>query len=224
MRRLVGPYRSALDTLRPVSFAGTMSSVAPRTAPPSVRKRQILDAAKRRFGRIGFHATRIGEIADEAGVSVGLIYKYFEGKEALIEAIVQEDIELQFETLSAALSGGAQSLDEAIERGMEALHRLSADKDRTALMLEIGAEVIRNAKVRAFFLRAQADISSRLSERLEFLAARSGLDQEELTARAMVLSALAQGLATQLAVQPAAIGERTQGAFKRTIKSVLEGR
>src|SRR5581483_8111422 len=113
--------RGWLDTMSPLSFPCTMPSAAPRTALPSVRRRQILDAAKRRFGRIGFHSTRIGDIADEAGVSVGLIYKYFEGKEALIEAIVQDDIELQLERLSAALSAGGRSLDEAIERGMEAL-------------------------------------------------------------------------------------------------------
>jgi AcrR family transcriptional regulator len=207
-----------------LSFPCAMSSPAPRTAPPSVRRRQILDAAKRRFGRIGFHSTRIGDIADEAGVSVGLIYKYFEGKEALIEAIVQDDIELQLETLSAALRAGGRSLDEAIEYGLEALHALLADADRTALMLEIGAEVIRNPKVRAFFLRAQMEISARLLEQLEFLASRSSIGREELMARAMVLSALAQGLGTQLAVQSVALGERTQSAFRRTIKSVIEGR
>jgi AcrR family transcriptional regulator len=213
-----------LDTTSPLSFHYGMPQAAPRTAPPSVRRRQILDAAKRRFGRVGLHSTRIGDIAEEAGVSVGLIYKYFESKEALVEAIVQEDIELQLEKLSAALSAGADSLDAAIERGMETLHALLADADRTALMLEIGAEVIRNPKIRSFLLRSQAEITAKLLERLEAVAARSGIDREEMIARAHVLSALSQGLGTQLAVQAATIGERTQAAFKRTIKSVIEGR
>lgn len=183
-----------------------------------------MDAAKRRFGRVGFHSTRIGDIAEEAGVSVGLIYKYFEGKDALIEAIVQDDLEMQLEKLSAVIGAGAKSLDDAIERGMNGLHAVLADPDRTALMLEMGAEVIRNPKIRSVFLRAQDEISAKLLEQLESVAARHGIDREELIARGKVLSALSQGLGTQLAVKASAPDERTRAAFKRTIKSVLEGR
>ena len=38
-------------------------------APPIDKRRQILDAAIRVFARQGFHATRVSDIADEAGVA-----------------------------------------------------------------------------------------------------------------------------------------------------------
>ena len=44
------------------------------------RRRQILDAAVRVFARQGFHATRVSDIADEAGVAYGLVYHYFPSK------------------------------------------------------------------------------------------------------------------------------------------------
>ncbi|MGH2931949.1 MAG: TetR/AcrR family transcriptional regulator, partial [Gaiellaceae bacterium] len=41
------------------------------------KRRQILDAAVRAFARKGYHACRVGEIAEEAGVAYGLVYHYF---------------------------------------------------------------------------------------------------------------------------------------------------
>ena len=46
-----------------------------RLMPASVDKRRlILDAAIRVFARQGFHACRVSDIADEAGVAYGLVY------------------------------------------------------------------------------------------------------------------------------------------------------
>jgi TetR/AcrR family transcriptional regulator, fatty acid metabolism regulator protein len=54
-------------------------------------KRQlILDAAVHTFARNGYHATRVGDIAEEAGVAYGLVYHYFSSKEDLLETIFRE--------------------------------------------------------------------------------------------------------------------------------------
>jgi len=54
------------------------------------KRRQILDAAVRAFARKGYHACRVGEIAQEAGVAYGLVYHYFTSKEALLQTIFRE--------------------------------------------------------------------------------------------------------------------------------------
>jgi TetR/AcrR family fatty acid metabolism transcriptional regulator len=53
-------------------------------APPVDKRRQILDAAIRVFARQGFHATRVSDIADEAGVAYGLVYHYFRSKDEVL--------------------------------------------------------------------------------------------------------------------------------------------
>ena len=45
----------------------------------AARRRQILDAARRRFVRNGFHATSMQDIFAEAGLSAGAVYRYFPG-------------------------------------------------------------------------------------------------------------------------------------------------
>jgi TetR/AcrR family transcriptional regulator, fatty acid metabolism regulator protein len=51
------------------------------------RRRQLLEAAVKVFARKGFHAARVGDVAEEAGVAYGLVYHYFHSKEELLETI-----------------------------------------------------------------------------------------------------------------------------------------
>src|SRR6184192_3989293 len=51
------------------------------------RRSQILDAAVVCFAKCGFHQASMHDISAEAGISVGLIYRYFENKEAVIAAM-----------------------------------------------------------------------------------------------------------------------------------------
>jgi AcrR family transcriptional regulator len=53
----------------------------------SDRRRDLLRAAIRVFARKGFHASRVGDIAEEAGVAHGLLYHYFRSKEEVLETI-----------------------------------------------------------------------------------------------------------------------------------------
>jgi AcrR family transcriptional regulator len=59
-------------------------------APPIDKRRQILDAAIRVFARQGFHATRVSDIADEAGVAYGLVYHYFKSKDEVLNELFTE--------------------------------------------------------------------------------------------------------------------------------------
>ena len=52
-------------------------------------RRKILDGALRIFASKGSHAT-MAEVAKEAGVSEGLAYRYFPGKEAILSELVHE--------------------------------------------------------------------------------------------------------------------------------------
>jgi len=61
------------------------------------KRRQILDGAARVFLDKGFDATSMGEIARAAGVSKGTLYVYFEDKQALFDAIVDETCQVHAE-------------------------------------------------------------------------------------------------------------------------------
>jgi TetR/AcrR family transcriptional regulator, fatty acid metabolism regulator protein len=54
------------------------------------KRRLILDAAVRVFARSGFHACRVADIADEAGVAYGLVYHYFASKDEVLDTLFLE--------------------------------------------------------------------------------------------------------------------------------------
>lgn len=54
-----------------------------------MRKRQILDIALNHFIRYGFYGTSTRKIAEEAGISSGLMFHYFPNKLALYESLVE---------------------------------------------------------------------------------------------------------------------------------------
>jgi AcrR family transcriptional regulator len=76
-----------------------------RSAAQEERRRQILDAAVRAFAKNGYHACRVSDIAEEAGVAYGLVYHYFESKDAVLEAVFRE----MWGMMVAAINGVEQS-------------------------------------------------------------------------------------------------------------------
>ncbi len=60
-----------------------------RSRRPEQRRAEILAAATRAFAKNGYHRTTTRDIADEAGISEGTIYNYFNSKDDLLFGIVQ---------------------------------------------------------------------------------------------------------------------------------------
>ena len=63
----------------------------------SAKRRQILAGARGVFLAQGFDAASMNDIARAAGVSKGTLYVYFDNKEQLFEAIVEEECDAQAE-------------------------------------------------------------------------------------------------------------------------------
>jgi TetR/AcrR family fatty acid metabolism transcriptional regulator len=61
-----------------------------RAATQEEKRQKILEAAVRAFARKGYHACRVGEIAEEAGVAYGLVYHYFGSKEEVLQTIFRD--------------------------------------------------------------------------------------------------------------------------------------
>jgi len=79
--------------------AGIAGDYAHATLPVRTgdRRGELADAAVRVFARKGFHAARVGDIAEEAGVAHGLLYHYFRSKDEVLESIFMRTWEMLVE-------------------------------------------------------------------------------------------------------------------------------
>jgi len=104
-----------------------VAALAEKSSAVEDKRRQLLDAAVRVFARKGFHASRVGDIAEEAGVAHGLLYHYFKSKDEVLQAVFQENWSL--------LVARIESVEETDEPAADQLRHISAIVLRTWLHL-----------------------------------------------------------------------------------------
>src|SRR6187399_155709 len=118
-----------------------------RIEPAADRREQILNAAMVCFAKRGFHQASMHDISEQAGISVGLIYRYFESKEAVISAMADGHKKEIQEVLERARQ--APSLLDAMEILFTAHCCDNAPQVEAAFVVDLFAEAGRNAKVAA---------------------------------------------------------------------------
>ncbi len=138
-----------------------------RTEPPIERREQILRAAMVCFARRGFHQTSMHDLSEEAGISVGLIYRYFENKDAVISAMADTHKREIQELLARARQ--APSLLEALEMFFTAHCCANERQIESAFVVDLFAEGSRNPRI----ARLVRDILERLINGVTEIIARS---------------------------------------------------
>ncbi|ESQ91281.1 hypothetical protein ABAC460_06865 [Asticcacaulis sp. AC460] len=123
------------------------------------RRQHILEATLRCVRRSGFHGASMADIAAEAKMSVGVIYRYFANKEAIIEAIVANDLAEMRAKFAEWDATPDERLMEVLLETMEHAIAHKYDPDNSALALEVLAEAARNPRVAAIV--QAADIEER---------------------------------------------------------------
>jgi AcrR family transcriptional regulator len=76
------------------------------------KREQILQAAVRVFAAQGYEASRVGDVAKEAGVAYGLVYHYFGSKEAVLEAVFREAWGRLLAAVAVAEESGADAAEQ----------------------------------------------------------------------------------------------------------------
>lgn len=141
------------------------------------RREQILNAAAVVFAQRGFHAARMDDVAAEAGVSKGTLYWYFEGKDDLIQSLLDRMLaqELaQAETFLEMDITARAKLDRLMDLVIEDVVRM---KPLMPILFEFFSLMMRRNKVKQVlggyyrsYLEALTPIIEQGVERGEFLS------------------------------------------------------
>ena len=190
----------------------------------SDKARRIVAAMRASVGRRGAAASTFDHVAQEAGVSRGLLHYYFGSKERLLVEVVRHDSELRMARLEEHLSR-ADSVDAIVEVLVTQLEDFVAEDDAAhALLHELFSVSRRNAEVR--------DELAQLYRRLRGQVAAILRDKEaagvvklrgEPEAVASLLFALGDGLELQLVSDPSWDSSRTFATGIETARFLLGG-
>jgi AcrR family transcriptional regulator len=89
---------------------------------PATRKAQLADAAAELFGRHGYHAVSVNDIACAAGVTGPAVYRHFAGKRDVLAHVLITGLEVFGQVSEEALAGGG------IQRLLEAVAGLAVER------------------------------------------------------------------------------------------------
>jgi len=195
------------------------------------KRRLLLDAAVRVFARKGYHAARVGDIAEEAGVAYGLLYHYFSSKEEVLRDVFREtwraliatieNVERAGDSAREQLRKVAEILLRSWQREPDLVRVLVLEVTRSQLLAGEMDEIVASfSAIQSIVERGQADgsIRSDLDARLASYVFYGAIDElltgwvlgrlpdsEEDVARAerTVVEIVAGGLAPEHAGAPA---------------------
>jgi TetR/AcrR family transcriptional repressor of uid operon len=193
----------------------------PEADATSDRHARILDAAERCFVRSGFHRTTMHDVAAEAGMSPGNLYRYFASKEAMVVGLAERDRARVGEDFSAFT--GTEDFLETFAR-IARKHFAEEPRERAILCLEIWAEATRNRTFATISRDFECDIIQRLAN-LFAEAQRRGFvsAQVDPNAVAVVVATLADGLFVRRAIAPNFDAEREVGYTLKLVGGLLKG-
>jgi TetR/AcrR family transcriptional regulator, transcriptional repressor of aconitase len=175
------------------------------TAHLEARRAEILDAAETCFIRRGLHQATMHDICEESQLSPGAVYRYFDSKDDLIDAVAERRTQQEM-----------QFIDEAKSQTSEAAEALTILGDRfwgqflrpdfehwARLDIEIWPETLRNPRHQARVREQRAMLRQALTEVCR-LAIEQGTMRLEANPVAManLLMALYRGLQLHKAIDP----------------------
>ncbi len=130
--------------------AAALAAAVPERPSPGAdpeKRRRILDAAIRTFGRRGFHEARIADIAADAKVAEGTVYLYFRNKEDLLGVVFDE------------------SMDDVLEKGRAVARSAAPAAERLTALVDLHLQFIGSDRDLASVFQIELRRSARLVER-----------------------------------------------------------
>lgn len=214
-------------TETPDAALPAQEAVAHESSRSAARKAQVLEAASECFRRHGFHGASMAQISKIAAMSVGHIYHYFENKEAIIAAIVEQDllnlISMTERTRQTQSETGNKLLATMVAETGTCLQDCRADVN-APLMLEIAAEAARNEKVAEIVRKGDLAAMGHMRDFIREGLAEYGVSRSdaELDGPIALLAALFEGLTLRWIRNPELSLETCLPSLRGVVAYIIE--
>lgn len=186
------------------------------------QRERIMAAAQTCFVQYGFRSASIDKIAKAAGMSSGLIYRYFDDKETIILAIISR----QLAENRAEIRGMSpeEDLSKALFAHVMSRYERNPNVLSAALLSEISAEASRIPEVadvmRTSYRLIQADLAKWLNASIT-LKTGKGISQEQANSRALILACFMEGMELRSLREPTFDAVCIKTAIVEIVEGVL---
>lgn len=182
---------------------------------------RILCAALTCFIEHGFHAASMANIAEVAQMSPGLIYRYFDSKDAIVLAIVQR--QLAEKQLAIRQLQSSEQIIDGLTQAFEQWGRRGANTMSVALQLEMSAEATRNPQIAEALRASDAQTRGQFEEWLRRPSAEggAGVASGDVRALALAVRVVVDGLTLRAAREPDLDADEIRAALELLVQPLL---
>lgn len=176
-----------------------------------LRRDEIAAAARLCVVRHGFHAASMAQIAEQAKMSVGQIYRYFPNKEAIVYDIVERIVSQRL----AWIASSARQFDLAAFLASRMFSEDATEVEDRALLLEVTAEATRNPAVAEIVRKADRRLHAQAmaAVRVDY----PELSEREAAARVEFVAVLSEGTAFRRATEQPADVATLEALYREVI-------
>ena len=155
----------------------TLDRKVPRTERGRKTLRKLLDAAATEFGERGFHEASISGITRRAGVALGTFYTYFDTKDAIFRALVNDMSDAVRQAAGSAIEPDMRPLE--VERTALAAFLEFAAENKEIYRIIDEAEFVDPASYHRHYEVTASRIAARLEEGVACGDYREGIGETE---------------------------------------------
>lgn len=211
-----------MATFADMSGSGQASVQSQAVAQPAERREAILDAAQACFVRTGFHRTTMQDVAREAGMSAGNLYRYFDSKDALVAGLAERDRAAMIQDFNALV--GADDFLAAFE-AIGRRHLVELPRSQAVLAVEIWSEATRNPAVAGFCTCVDHDLRGLMRDVFATAQGNGAIASHVDLDQALTwFMTIADGLFKRRAVEPDFDGEHELSTALTLFRAIFEGR
>jgi len=161
----------------------------------------------------------MAQIATQSGMSVGHIYRYFAGKDEIIKAIVQHNLE-EVTSRFLELERAPGNLFQALIDGVDDSVGKAADPERAALVLEVRAEAGRNPEVAMSVQAADQTLREHLA-RVFHRAGAPDWSNGDVEARVEMMALIFEGVSLRMIAHPDLDRNALSEMIRRTLQALF---
>jgi AcrR family transcriptional regulator len=191
-----------------------------RTADPELherRKNQILSAAEKCFIEKGFHQASVADIATAAGLSMGLMYRYFKNKEEIVLSFAARDHEMTL--LGIEEFAKSDKPRTTLSRHLDFMLSEAFDNAAARIVVEVMAEAGRNKSLLNALQKDDSAVRQAFSTAIKAQQRAGRIDKAlDATMAASVLITLFDGLLGRALCEP----NINQARFKKTLSKAID--
>lgn len=183
------------------------------------RRREILAAAHRCFAKKGFRDTTMRQIADEAGLTAGALYGYFDDKASLIRALAEWGREQKREAMRGIDPGsGVDGLASLVEELLGSLPTSGQEDHPVRFDVRIWGEALGRPPLHALVEGELADFGDLLAGYLEEEQSEGRIREDvDVGAAARIMISLLTGFELQTAYDPDLDAKAYAGFVRRLL-------